>query len=127
MAASLLHAVLQPVAGAPLFLPLPTTPNEWLFIGAVFIGAMAILFGVHPEAVLGVMYLGLIVYFVDVLGPHPLFAAIIIGTAALARLAGVGGDKLRNWVDDAGPETMAAVAGILQHIVSNRGGGREDD
>lgn len=127
MVAELLGLVSGLGLTVPLFLPVPTGSTEVLFIGAVFVGAIAILFGVHPEAVLGATYLMLIMYFVDVLGPHPLLAALIIATAALARLAGVGGDKLRDWMHEAGPETMAAVAGVIQHLVTTRGGGREDE
>ncbi|QLG61950.1 hypothetical protein [Halorarum salinum] len=123
MAANTLPAVV----GTPLFLPLPTTPNELVFLAAVFAGAMAILFGIHPTAVLGAAYLVLVMYFVDVLGPHPMLAVLIIATAALARLAGVGGDKLRTWLHNAGPETLAAVAGVLQHLISTRRGGRENE
>lgn len=127
MAANPIHSLLYAWTETPLFLPRPTSPDELLFIGAVFIGAMAILFGIHAEVVLGVMYLGLIMYFVDVLGPHPLLAAMIIGTAAVCRLAGVGGQKLWESVNGAGPETMAAIASLIQYLRSNRGGDREDE
>ena len=127
MAGDLRHAVVDAWLDLPLFLPLPITLDEHLFIAAVFIGAMAVLFGIHPEVVLGITYFALIMYFVDVLGPHPLLAAMIIGTAAIARLAGVGGEKLRDSVTEASPETMAAVAGVLQPLISNRRGDREDE
>ena len=127
MAGELLHAFMDAGPRLPLFLPLPMTLDERLFIAAVFIGAMAVLFGVYPEVVLGVTYLVLVIYFVDVLGPHPLLAALIIGTAAIARLAGVTGEKLWDSVTEGNPETMAAIAGILQHLISNRRGDREDE
>lgn len=125
MAANCTHTLISSVT--PLFLPLPTAPTEWLFIGAVFIGAMAILFEIHPTAVLGVTYLVLIMYVVDVLGPHPLLAVMIIVSAAIARVAGLGGEKLRTWVGEAGPDTLVAIAGLVQHFGSTRGGDCEDD
>lgn len=111
----------------PLFLPLPTTPDELLFVTAVSIGALAILFGLHPEVVLGITYVGLVIYFANLLGPHPMLAALIIGTAAFARLLGLGGQSLRNLLHNAGPETMVAAAGVLEVLITRWRGGREDD
>lgn len=113
--------------GTPLFLPLPTTPEEFVFVAAVFGGALAVMFGIRPVVVLGVAYLVLIMFFVELLGPHPMLAVMIIGTAALARLIVMGGYNLGERIGNEGPETTATLTTVLASLLSAVTNRREED
>lgn len=79
----------------PLFLPIPTDPNALLLIAALFIGVMAIIFNIHPEIVLGVGMLVVIVTAISFLWPISPILTIIYGAllligAAFLKLAAIG-------------------------------------
>lgn len=110
-------------APQPLFFAPDLQPNEVLFAVVVFAGAIAILMDIHPEVVLGTVFLLMVMMFVDVLGPSPFLAIMVIVIAAIVRLGADGGQKLT----DASPETLAVLATVLDNLLTTDQDNREDE
>lgn len=104
----------------PMFLEIPSSPENFIFIAAVFFGTLAILFDIYPEVVMGVGLLVWIIYLVDMLGPNPMLFAMFLILAAIVRILGMGGRELYDRLDDIGNGIWTGIAFLLGIILGRR-------
>lgn len=105
----------------PLFLD--TAFGKTIFVLAVFGAAMGILFTPHAEYLLSLALLIVLGWAVDILGPHPMLAVLVLTAAGFGRIVLNTGE----WFRDANAETQAMVLAFVDELLDFVGADRREN